>query len=96
MPRPAYDVQTIDLAVARSQTPIPSTQNQPVDSITILQMDSPVQISLGGGPYFTPIVGSTLDMCPPCTEGVLMTNAAGAGSLVVFISMGGASINLNA
>lgn len=85
--KPSYNVVTIDLTVAHTDFPIEG--NSPVQSVTVLQVDSPVTVRFGPGAPVVPlnILGQTFDeVC--LTEGLFITNAAAAGSLVLFVSYG--------
>lgn len=89
MTRPSYDVVVIDLTVANAE--LARGTNQPIESITVQQLDAPANIRFGPGAPSVPlsVAGQTFDICPALTEGVFITNAAGVGSLVLMLNFGG-------
>ena len=86
---PSYDVVTVDLTVAHTQARF--AENQPIESITVQQLDSAATMRLGpGAPDFPLVFGQTIDICPAATEGIFITNAAAAGLLILLVNFGGA------
>ena len=86
--KPSYNVVTVDLSTVHADLPVET--NFPVDSVTVLQLDStPVYIRFGPGAPQIPLnlLGQTFeDVC--LTEGIFITNDALAGSLILLISYG--------
>lgn len=93
--KPSYDVITVDLTVAHTDLPVAA--NYPIQSVTVLQVDSVASVRFGPGAPIVPlnILGQTFD--DAClTEGLFITNAIGVGSLVLFVSFGDFAAGRNA
>jgi hypothetical protein len=97
--KPNYQRLDIDISVARP-TPIAITgQGVAYDGITVIQLPAGAVVSVAFGANSQPIPllqqGQSfgfLDVCGnpfQCTEGLFVTNAAGAGNVVILLSVGG-------
>jgi hypothetical protein len=93
MSAPSYDVVTIDLTAANTDARFAA--NFPIEAITVLQVDDVCTIKLGNGKPAIPIVAAMqiFQMCPALDEGFYITNAVGAGSLILMLSFGGVTVS---
>lgn len=103
MPRPAYQVITVDLTNARvNPEQVPGVgQGVKYDGLTVMVLPGAANVFLGfggnGGADMVPITQAGLtfafkDVCGNpflCSEGLFITNAAAAGNLILFLSVGG-------
>lgn len=92
MSGPAYTVLNLDLTVQRTDEPIVNV-GVPVESIAVLGLPIGTSASLRIGTNKPPVPLLTQGMsieeiCPNNDEGVFLTNALGAGTLVLFIAFG--------
>jgi len=89
MSAPQYTVLTLDLAVARTATPIVEV-GRPISSVCVLALPAGIAAALGFGTNkpFVPLLTqgqSFEDICPLLDEGLFMTNPVAAGFLILYI-----------
>jgi len=94
-----YQRLDIDLAVARPNLEAVTGQGVAYDGLTIQVLPGGANVELAFGTNKQPIPINTQgqsfsfqDVCGnpyQCTEGLFMTNTAGAGFLVILLSVGG-------
>lgn len=92
MTAPAYEVKELDLATARTRQYIIPSGKQ-IDGVTVLGLPAgaTAEIAFGSSRDYIELFtqGQSFELCPPTTEGLLITNPVGAGTLTLLISYGG-------
>lgn len=100
MSAPQYTIVDIDLAIARAA---PGERivdvGVPVTSWTVLQYPAGAVVSIAVGQNKLPIplvaLGQEMDeICPPCDEGIFITNPAGAGTVRLYFALSNAPVNI--
>lgn len=88
----AYRVLSFDLATLRDRDLITQTVNNRVATVAVLQLPAGAAVSLhfGSGGEAIPLLNQGIEFtpCPPEETGVYLTNAAGAGTLILLVSFG--------
>jgi len=92
--KPVYQVLQLDLAAQRDDAPVVEVGVR-YDAVTIHQLPGPgISMKLGPNPAIPLLRTEThrfLDSCEHpffCDEGLFITNPAGAGILILIVSMG--------
>lgn len=83
----AYVVEQLDLSTPRSQAAITSTLGARVESVYVVSLPAPAQLSFGAGGNLIDLEqGKSYEACPAETDGIFVTNTLAAGLLSLLIS----------
>lgn len=91
----AYVIESLDLSIARDRQPITSTQGQRVATVYVIDLPAAASIHFGGGQPWKLEQGKTYKPCPGERDGLAISNAVGAGTLVLGLTMEGHSIEVS-
>jgi len=94
MAKPLYQVLQLDLAVQRDDAPVVEVGVK-FDSVAVHQLPGPASIKMGSNNPSIPLLRieqfGFMDSCEHpffCDEGLFVTNAVGAGILILIVSLG--------
>lgn len=94
----AYQVLTFDLAVPRDREEIRITRNNPVATVSVIELPAGASVSIhfgqGGAPWPLLNQGATFEPCPAEREGVFLSNPVGGGNLVLGITFEGGRVGM--
>lgn len=92
----AYQVLQFDLATIRDKEVINTTRNNPVATVSVIQLPAGAGVSIhfGQGGQAWPLLnqGAMFEPCPPERDGVYLSNPAGAGTLILAVTYEGGRI----
>lgn len=90
----AYSIEQFDLSVARDRMPIPSTVGANVATVYCRKLPSPASLHYGNNQAWELEQGKDYRPCPAEHDGISLSNPVGAGTLVLVITIDGASVEV--